>query len=74
MISEKAQAQSGGLGAAPQEKCFPLFVFRMGLLYISFGRPQKATTTEMTEDGILLRYNGKNLVGITILDASARTE
>ena len=40
------------------------------VLYISFQRPQQATDTEMTDEGILLRYRGKDLVGITILDAS----
>jgi len=44
------------------------------VLYISFRRPQKATDTRMTDEGLLLRYHGKELVGITILDASSRTE
>ena len=39
--------------------------------YTFFQRPQQATDTEMTDEGILLRYQGKHLVGITILDASA---
>ncbi|MFZ1473241.1 MAG: DUF2283 domain-containing protein [Anaerolineae bacterium] len=43
------------------------------VLYISLQRPQKATNTVMSDDGILLRYRGRQLVGITILDASART-
>jgi len=43
------------------------------VLYISFARPQKATDTKMTDDGILMRYCGKQLVGVTVLDASART-
>ncbi len=42
------------------------------VLYISFQRPQQATDSEMTEEGILLRYKGKQLVGMTILDASKR--
>ncbi len=42
------------------------------VLYISFQRPQKATDTEMTDEGILFRYRGKQLVGITVLDASTR--
>ena len=42
------------------------------VLYISFERPQKATDTEMTDDGLLLRYRNKQLVGITVLDASTR--
>jgi len=36
------------------------------ILYISFKRPQKATDSEMLENGILLRYKGKELVGITV--------
>ncbi len=42
------------------------------VLYISFQRPQQATDTETTDEGILVRYRGKDLVGITILDASTR--
>jgi uncharacterized protein YuzE len=44
------------------------------VLYLSFRHPQRATDTRSTEDGILLRYHGKELVGITILDASTRTQ
>jgi len=40
--------------------------------YTFFQRPQQATDTEMTDEGILLRYKGKHLVGITLQDASAR--
>ena len=42
------------------------------VLYINFARPQKATDTEMTDEGILLRYRDDQLVGVTILDASTR--
>jgi len=42
------------------------------VLYISFRRPQKATTTQVRDDGILLRYAASELVGITVLDASTR--
>jgi uncharacterized protein YuzE len=41
-------------------------------LYISFKRPQKATDTEMIDNGILLRYRDDQLVGVTVLDASKR--
>ena len=43
------------------------------VLYVSLKRPQRATDTEFLEDkGILLRYKGKELVGVTVLDASKR--
>lgn len=43
------------------------------VLYVSLQRPQRATTTQMTEDGVLLRYRDQELVGMTILDASTRS-
>jgi uncharacterized protein YuzE len=44
------------------------------VLYISFRRPQKATDTRVTAEGLLLRYHDEELVGITILEASSRAE
>src|SRR4029453_3178539 len=41
------------------------------VLYISLKRPQAATDTKFLADkGILLRYRAKDLVGVTVLDAS----
>jgi len=42
------------------------------VLYICMKRPQKTTDSEMEKNGILFRYRGKELVGITVLDASTR--
>jgi len=42
------------------------------VLYINFKRPQKATDSEMLKSGILIRYRGEQVVGITVLDASKR--
>jgi uncharacterized protein YuzE len=42
------------------------------VLYLSFEKPQKATDSEMRDDGVLLRYKRDKLVGITILEASKR--
>ena len=43
------------------------------VLYISFERPQKATNSQMTDDGYLLHYRDDTLVGITVLEASRRS-
>ena len=43
------------------------------VLYIGFRRPQKATNTVMSDDGILFRYRDDQLVGMTVLEASTRT-
>lgn len=42
------------------------------VLYLSFRKPQRATKTIETDDGILIRKDGNKVVGITILDVSHR--
>jgi len=42
------------------------------VLYMSFRKPQRATSTIEMEDDILIRKDGKNIVGLTILNASTR--
>ncbi|MGE5343933.1 MAG: DUF2283 domain-containing protein [Candidatus Omnitrophota bacterium] len=56
----------------PYRKMWIDYAKEADVLYINFKRPQKATDSEMTKNGILLRYKGKELVGMTILDASQR--
>ena len=42
------------------------------VLYVSFERPQSATDSELNENGVLTRYRGDRLVGVTILNARKR--
>lgn len=42
------------------------------VLYINFKRPQNATDSEMLDNGMLIRYRGDEIVGITVLEASKR--
>ena len=42
------------------------------VLYMSFRRPQRATKTIEVDDDILIRKDGSNIVGLTILNASSR--
>ena len=42
------------------------------VLYISLEKPQRATNRIMRDNGILLRYRGKRLVGVSVLEASKR--
>jgi uncharacterized protein YuzE len=57
----------------PLKKMWIDFDEEADVLYISFQRPQRATDSEMLENGILLRYSRDRLVGVTVLDASTRT-
>jgi len=64
------------ISAVPMLLDFPVKKFHVDydkeadVLYISFERPQKATDTEVMEEGVLLRFRDDKLVGITILNAS----
>ena len=66
------------LRAVPQLVRFPAkqmwldFDAEADVLYISFRRPQRASDSEMREDGIIVHRRGKQIVGLTILDASTR--
>lgn len=42
------------------------------VLYIRFDRSIPVTDSELTDDDVILRYNGDDLVGMTILHASQR--
>ena len=41
------------------------------VLYVNFGRqPRPATDSDLTGDDIIVRYDGEEVIGITILHAS----
>ena len=56
----------------PEQRMWIDYDGEADVLYISFKRPQKATDSEMLESGILVRYNGEEIVGLSILEASKR--
>jgi uncharacterized protein YuzE len=42
------------------------------VLYVHFVDKPSSTHSEMRADGVILDYKGKDLVGVTILEASQR--
>jgi uncharacterized protein YuzE len=42
------------------------------VLYINFKKPAVATDSELTDDDLIMRYEGDEIIGITILHASQR--
>ena len=42
------------------------------VLYLSFRKPQRATDSEMLPDGVIIRKAGSRVIGLTVLNASAR--
>ena len=75
----RKQAIASALALAEQIPNLPASKFWLDydagadVLYISLQRPQKAThTVEIDDQGLLLHYRRKDLVGITVLEAAAR--
>ena len=44
------------------------------VLYVNFKKPSHATDSELLDDDIIVRYEGDEIIGITILHASKRRE
>jgi len=42
------------------------------VLYINFKKPSHADDSELTDEDIIVRYEGKEVVGLTVLHASTR--
>ena len=42
------------------------------VLYINFKKPSHATDSELTDDDVIIRYEGEEIIGLTILHASER--
>jgi uncharacterized protein YuzE len=43
------------------------------VLYVNFKKPSHATDSELTEDDVIVRYEGDEVVGLTVLRASQRS-
>lgn len=41
-------------------------------LYVNFKKPSHATDSEITDDDVIVRYEGDEVIGLTILHASKR--
>jgi uncharacterized protein YuzE len=57
---------------APQQYLWSSYDAEADVLYINFKKPSHATDSELTEDDIIVRYEGDQVVGLTILRASQR--
>lgn len=53
-----------------KDKLFIDYDEEVDVLYVSFGKPQKADDAIQDRDGIIRRKKGKKIIGLTILNAS----
>jgi uncharacterized protein YuzE len=42
------------------------------VLYINFKKPANATDSELTDEDVIVRYEGEEVIGLTVLHASTR--
>ena len=57
---------------APNGHLWSTYDAEADTLYINFKRPSHATDSELTDDDVIVRYEGDEVVGLTILRASTR--
>jgi uncharacterized protein YuzE len=57
---------------APQGYLWSSYDAEADVLYINFKKPSHATDSELTDEDVIIRYEGEEVVGITVLHASER--
>ena len=57
---------------SPQRTMWLSYDTEADTLYINFKKPSYATDSELTDDDVIVRYEGDQVVGYTILHASQR--
>lgn len=57
---------------SPQSYLWSSYDAEADTLYTNFRKPSHATDSEITDDDIIIRYEGEEVVGLTIPHASRR--
>lgn len=60
------------LRESPQGYLWSSYDREADVLYINFKKPSHATDSEITDDDVIIRYEGDDVIGLTILHASKR--
>ena len=60
------------VSASPDRILWVSYDHEADTLYINFKKPARATDSELTDDDVIVRYQGDEVVGMTILHASQR--
>ncbi len=57
---------------APEKTLWLTYDSDVDVLYINYKNPSFATDSEMTDDDIIVRCDGDEIIGMTVLHASQR--
>ncbi len=59
---------------APQHAVWLTYDTEADTLYVNNKKPSHATDSEMTDDDVIIRYEGEEVIGFTVLHASKRVK
>jgi uncharacterized protein YuzE len=57
---------------APEHSIWLSYDAEADTLYVNFKKPSLATDSELTDDDIIVRYAGEEVIGFTVLHAAQR--
>jgi uncharacterized protein YuzE len=57
---------------APHRYLWSSYDAEADVLYVNFKKPAHASDSKLTEDDVIIRYEGDEVIGYTILHASKR--
>jgi len=57
---------------APYGFLWTSFDAEADVLYVNFRKPAHATDSELTDDDVIIRYDGDEVIGYTVLHVSTR--
>ena len=58
------------LNRSPQHAVWVNYDEEPDTLYVNFKKPSHATESELTDDDVIIRYEGEVVIGFTVLHAS----
>ena len=59
---------------SPQKYLWSSYDAEADVLYVNFKKPSHATDSDLLDNDVIVRYEGDEMIGITILHASKRRE
>ena len=62
------------MNQAPQHAVWLTYDAEADTLYVNFKKPSHATDSELTDDDVIVRYEGDQVIGFTVLHASKRVK
>ena len=75
VVSREVSHEDGFIIAAffsPHRCLWSSYDAQADVLHINFKKPAHATDSELTDDDVIIRYEGDEIIGLTILHAGAR--